>query len=106
MVKINEIPLLVLMSFTLIYAVIGNPNNELWSGAYFFVNYITMFWLFKSHNSKLVQLIGISLSISILIFISLKYFFKCEFERYYTIVPFIICLIAVYKIQRRKWGTT
>lgn len=103
MVKINEIPLLLLMSFTLLYATIGNPDNEIWSGAYFFVNYVTMIALFRAHQSKLVQVIGISLSIAILIFIALRYFFGCHFERYYTFVTFIICLIGIYKIQKRKW---
>jgi len=103
MVKKNEIPLLILMAFTLIYATIGNPDSELWSGMYFVVNYTTMLWLFKGHNSKLIQGIGISLSVSILVFIALRYFFHAEIERYYTIVPFIICLIGIFKLHKRKW---
>lgn len=105
MIKISEIPLLILMGFILIYSVIGDPNSEIWSGLYFVVNYATMLFLFKSHESKLISQIGISLSISILIFIVIKYLFHWSCERYYTLIPFIICLIGVFKIHKRKWDT-
>lgn len=87
--------------FTLTYSLVGNPNDEVWSGAYFFVNYLTMFFLFSNEKSKINRLIGMALSLSILLFIVLKYFFNFTYERYYTIIPFLICLIAIYKKENK-----
>lgn len=101
MVKHSELPIFILMLFTLIYATIGDPNSELWSSAYFIVNYLTLLLLFKNHKSKLIRLIGISLSISILLFILLRYFCTFEIQRYYTIIPFGICIYGLYKIEKR-----
>lgn len=102
MVTKKEIPLLGLMFFTLIYAMKGNPDSEIWSGLYFIVNYSTLLLLFKSHKSKLIRQIGISLSASILLFILLKFFFGFKIDRIYTIVPFLICLIGIIKIELKK----
>lgn len=93
--KKEEIILILLMVFTLIYATVGNPDNELWSGSYFIVNYITLFVLFRLHKSRIIRLVGISLSISIIIFIILKFFLHLHIERYYTFIPFLICLIGL-----------
>ena len=102
MVTKKEIPLLGLMFFTLIYAMKGNPDSEIWSGLYLIVNYSTLLLLFKSHKSKLIRQIGISLSASILLFILLKFFFGFKIDRIYTIVPFLICLIGIIKIELKK----
>jgi hypothetical protein len=101
MVKYSELPIFILMMFTLVYATIGNPNSEFWSGAYFIVNYLTLLLLFKDHKSSLVRLIGISLSVSILMFILLKYFCVFEIQRFFTIIPFGICIYGLYKIEKR-----
>lgn len=93
----RDIPLLILILFTLVYSLFGNPNNEIWSGMYFFVNYLTMFLLFKNEKNKINRITGMSLSISIIIFIILKYFFKFGCERYYTIIPFLISIFYIYK---------
>jgi hypothetical protein len=102
MINLRELPLMVLMVFTLIYATIGDPENDWWSGSYFIANYLTLLTLFKSHKSKPIRKIGISLSVSILIFIVLKYFVKFNCERYYTIVPFLICLIGLIYIEKHE----
>ena len=99
MKKADEIILILLMVFTLIYSTIGDPNSELWSGLYFIVNYSTLLVLFHYHRSKRIRLIGISLSISILIFIILKFFLHLNIERYFTIVPFTICLIGLIILE-------
>jgi hypothetical protein len=99
--KFTDIPLFILLMFTLTYSLVGNPNDEVWSGAYFFVNYLTMFFLFSNEKSKINRLIGMALSLSILLFIVLKYFFNFTYERYYTIIPFLICLIAIYKKENK-----
>lgn len=100
--KKDEIVLIVLMLFTLVYSTIGNPDSEFWSGLYFFVNYATLYALFKSHKSKIIRLIGISLSLSILVFIVIKFFLHLNIERYYTLVPFTICLIGLILIERNE----
>lgn len=102
--KYSEIPLVLLMLFTLVYATIGDPNNDLWNGLYFLVNYLTQYLLFKDHKSKIIRIGGISLTISIIVFIVLKYFLNINVTRYYTAFPFIICLITLLKIETRDYG--
>lgn len=101
MIKISEIPIFILLLFTLVYATIGNPDSEIWSGLYFLTNYIIMLWLFNENKSKKIRVIGISLSISIIIFITIKYFTNYAFERYYTIVPFCICILGLLKLDKK-----
>jgi len=102
MIRLQEIPLLVFMVFILVYATIGNPDDAVWSGLYFVVNYLTLLWLFHGHKNKIIRLTGISLSISILLFIAAKYFFELKIERYYTSIPFAICLIGLVKLELRN----
>lgn len=105
MVNIRELPLIFMMLFTLIYSTLGDPNSPVWSGAYFLVNYATLLVLFKSHRSKKIRIIGMSLSVSIIIFIALKYFFNFNYERIYTIIPFTICLIGLIIIDAKNEPT-
>lgn len=102
MINVRELPLICLLVFTLIYSTIGDPNNELWSGSYFIVNYTTMLVLFKSYKSKTIRKIGIALSASILLFIVLKYFFKIECNRVFTLLPFTICLVGLIILERKR----
>ncbi|MEN9655104.1 MAG: hypothetical protein RL311_12 [Bacteroidota bacterium] len=101
MLKIEEIPILVLMTFTLVYLSIGDPESEIWSGWFFFTNYLTMLLLFRNNRSKKVSIVGMSLSVSVLVFIVLRYFFKIEIERYYTLIPFAICIFGIFKLERK-----
>jgi len=100
--KLKDLPIFLLLMFTVVYSVAGNPADEIWSGAYFFVNYLTMFMLFKRENNKVNRIIGMSLSVSILIFIALKYFLHLNINREYTTVPLIISIIALYKLECRN----
>lgn len=90
-----------LLMFTLVYSIAGNPDSEIWSGGYFIVNYITMFCLFKNEKSKLNRIVGMALSVSILIFVVLKYFFNFEYERYYSLIPFLIVMYWIYKKEAK-----
>lgn len=99
--KIKDTPLFILLMFTLVYATIGDSEVKEWSGAYFFVNYITMFWLFYKEKSRLNRIIGMALSISIILFIILKYFFEFEYDRVYTFVPFFVSLISIYILEKK-----
>lgn len=102
MINIKELPLILLLVFTLIYSTIGDPNNELWSGAYFIVNYLILLLLFKSYRSRTIRIIGIALSASILLFIVLKFFLKIDCDRLYTLVPFSICLTGLIYIEIKR----
>lgn len=102
MLSYREIPLFLFITFTLVYSLWGDPNNEVWSGLYFLVNYATLLVLFKSHRSKTIRITGISLSLSIIVFILLKYILKAEIERYYTIVPFFISLFGLIALDRKQ----
>lgn len=101
MIKIEEIPLLILMTFTLVYLSIGNPESEIWSGWFFFTNYLTMLLLFRNNRSKKVRLVSILLSVSVLVFIVLRYFLKIQIERYYTLIPFAICIFGIFKFEKK-----
>lgn len=94
--KYKDIPVFILLIFTLIYATIGKPDSSVWSGMYFISNYLVMFLLFLNEKNKINRITGISLSVSILVFIILKYLFDFECSRYYTFIPFTIALIAIY----------
>jgi len=100
--RLNDIPIFIFIMFTLTYSVIGNPDNEIWSGCYFFVNYLMMFSLFKKEKSKINRITGMALSLSILIFIVLRYLFNFEYERYYTLIPFFISLYWIFKKEVKK----
>lgn len=91
------------MFFTLVYSTIGNPDSHLWSGLYFIANYLTLLCLFMQNKSSTVRKIGISLSISILIYVVLKFFFDVEYSRIYTLVPFLICIVGIFLIEKRQW---
>lgn len=97
--KISEITLLSSMLFMLVYLAIGNPDDQVWSGLFFLVNYTTLLVLFKDYKNKIIRLGGISLNISILIYIVLKYFLHLEIESYYSFIPFTICLITLLRLE-------
>jgi D-alanyl-lipoteichoic acid acyltransferase DltB (MBOAT superfamily) len=100
MIKQNEIPLYILLTFSIIYSLFGNPDNVWWSGCYFIVNYLTMLLLFSGHKNKIIRIVGMALSISIIIFILLKYFFGLNIGRLYSIVPLLISIFGIYKLEK------
>lgn len=99
--KKRDIPLTILLLFTLIYSVFGNPENSVWSGYYFIVNYLTMFMLFKNEKSKTNRIIGMALSFSILIYVIFKFVFNLHYDRYFTLFVFIIALLSLIKIEKK-----
>lgn len=100
--RLKDVPIFVFVMFTLAYSVVGNPDDEIWSGCYFIVNYLLMFSLFKNEKSKINRITGMSLSVSVIIFIILKYFILFDFERYYTLIPFLASSYWIYKKEVRK----
>lgn len=102
MIEIEDLPLLGLMIFILVYSTVGDPESPTWSGLYFIAINITMLVLFSGHRTKIIRLIGISLSISVLIFVFVKYFTDYKIERWFTFIPFFICLIGICALEVRK----
>jgi D-alanyl-lipoteichoic acid acyltransferase DltB (MBOAT superfamily) len=102
--QIKETPILLLLLFTLIYSTLGDPNNEIWSGSYFVVNYLIMFLLFKTQKSNVNRIAGMSLSISILIYIGFKYFIGYDFKRYFTLGTFLITVIVILIKERHAYN--
>ena len=100
--KLQDIPVFLFIMFTLTYSIIGNPDNEVWSGCYFLVNYLLMFSLFKNEKSKVNRITGMALSVSIIIFIILRYLCNFAYERYYTLIPFFISLCWIFKREVKK----
>ena len=92
----------ILLAFTLVYTLFGNPDSDVWSGLYFFVNYLILFLLFKQHKDKYVRMIGISLSISIILFIVLKFGLKYQINRAYSIIPFTISIVGLYYYEYKS----
>jgi len=102
--RFKNFTLLLLLFFTLIYASIGDPNNIYWSGAYFLVNYIVLFTMFSRERDRKVSYTGMALSISIFIYVVLKYFFNIEIQRIFTLILFVFSLISIIYIEK-KWRT-
>lgn len=100
--RYNDLPLSLLLLFTIIYALKGNPNNEIWSGMYFIVNYCILLIMFFKEQSKVNRVSGIALSISMLIFIVLKYFLGLNIEKIWILVTLILALILIIYLESGK----
>lgn len=87
----------------LIYTLFGNPDNNYWSAAYFISTHLTLLLLFKQYKTSFIRLTGISLNISILIFIIIKFFGNININRWYNIVPFTICIIGIIHYENIKY---
>lgn len=100
--KAKELPLLLLITFTLVYSVIGNADSEIWTCAYFLVHYTTLFLLFKHHNSKIIRITGISLSVSSIVYIILNFSGLNSYKELFTLIPFTICLISLILLDKKN----
>lgn len=96
--------ILLLLFFTLVYASVGNPDDVYWSGSYFIVNYIVLFFMFSREKDKKVSYCGMALSISILIYVVLKYLFNIEIQRIFSLLLFVVSLLSIIYIEK-KWRT-
>lgn len=102
MIRRRELPLFALMMFTIIYAIFGEPTSRIWSGLYFFVNYLTLLKLFQIYNNKVIRYFGMSISVMMLVFILIKYFLNIDINREFSIIPFMICLITLIKLDYER----
>lgn len=101
--KIDKIPIYILLFFTAVYMVFGNPENAIWSGIYFLSNYFILLILFLENKDKAVRLVGASLSVAILLFIVLKFFISLDTEklRYCNLITFTLVFIGLYKLESK-----
>ena len=102
MFKIKEIPLILLLCFTLVYSTIGNPDNVIWSGLYFITIHFTLLCLFFNYNNKLIRKIGISLNATVLFYVVLKFFFAIELFRILNLIIFTICFFGIILIEKKN----
>ena len=100
--NLKNIILFILLTFTLLYATIGNPDNIYWSGAYFIINYVILFTMFSREFDKKISYVGMALSATILLYVVLKYLFNFEYYRLYNLLVFGVALGSIIYIER-KW---
>ena len=100
--NLNNIILFILLTFTLLYATIGDPDNIYWSGAYFIINYVILFTMFSREFDKKISYVGMALSATILLYVVLKYLFNFEYYRLYNLLVFGVALGSIIYIEK-KW---
>lgn len=77
-------------------------SSDSWSGAWFCVNSILLMYFFSKEKSQAVKIIGVSATLSVLIFCAAKFFFGFQGERIYTLIPFLIILAGLIAIWLKK----
>ena len=100
--NLKNIILFILLTFTLLYATIGDPDNIYWSGAYFIINYVILFTMFSREFDKKISYVGMALSATILLYVVLKYLFNFEYYRLYNLLVFGVALGSIIYIEK-KW---
>lgn len=102
MFKLEEIPFWLWITFSVVYACIGDPDNSYWSGIYFSMNYIVLTWSFTVQKNKKIRDSGACMSVSFLIFCIIKFFIYPEIERFCIFILFLISLgINIYLLKRK-----
>ena len=100
--NLKNIILFILLTFTLLYATIGDPDNIYWSGAYFIINYVILFTMFSREFDKKISYVGMALSATILLYVVLKYLFNFQYYRLYNLLVFGVALGSIIYIEK-KW---
>lgn len=100
--KINKVPIYILLMFTAIYMLYG--SGKIWSGLYFVANYAIMFFLFIEQKDKWVRILGCSLSLCILLFSILKFFISLDQENlnYFNIIIFSLIAFSMFKLEPKE----
>lgn len=102
MIKINEIPVLLYLSFLMLYFTAGDSNNPVWSGLYFISTNIVIGASAFRYRSKIIRNILFSISATMFVYNIVKYIFGYDFERKFTTILLIFCIFGFYKLQNRK----
>ena len=86
--------------FTAVYMMFGK-DTPFWNGAFFVSNYAILALLFYEHKDKHIRNLGTALSLSILLFVMLKFFISLdrEFLTYLNGAIFILIAISFYKLE-------
>lgn len=100
--KTERIPIYILLMFTAVYMLFAK-DTRVWNGLYFVANYSILSLLFYEVKDKWVKTLGCALSLSILIFNVLKFFFLVDQEKLTisNIITFIIIAFAIYKLETK-----
>jgi len=101
MIRMEELPIAIYFAFMLVYYTCAS-GSDIWAGLYFMFNSFLLFQLFKLVRNKIYRRIGISLSVSVAIFCVLKFFFRYNVERIYTLIPFFIIIIGIFLLNKKK----
>jgi len=98
--KIEAIPLYILITFTCIYMMFAK-DTPFWNGAYFISNYFILTLLFYEQKDKHIRNLGCALSLSILLFSVLKFFISLDQEllAYLNALIFVLIAVAFYKLE-------
>lgn len=98
--KIEHVPISLLLMFTTIYMMFGK-DTPFWNGAFFVTNYAIMTLLFRQQKNKHIRNFGSSLSMTILLFAVLKFFISLSevYLNILNVIIFIIIAVAFYKLE-------
>lgn len=98
--KFEKLPIYILLMFTAVYMVFGK-DTPFWNGAYFVSNYAILSLLLYEQKDRHVRNIGVSLSLSILLFSVLKFFISLDsgLLNYLNSIIFMLIAGAIYKLE-------
>lgn len=79
-------------------------DTPFWNGAYFISNYLMLAILFMESRDKCTRVIGVSLSLTILLFSVLKFFISLDtvFLDFLNIFTFILIFVGLYKLDKTR----
>ena len=98
--KLEKVSIYILLMFTMAYMMFGK-DTPFWNGAYFVSLYSILALLFYDQKDKHIRNLGTALSLSILLFVVLKFFISLNEEllTYLNVAIFILIAVAFYKLE-------
>ncbi len=98
--KIERVPIYLILMFTVVYMMFGK-DTPFWNGAYFVSIYTALTLLFFENTDKHTRNFGCALSITMLLFVVLKFFISLneEYLNILNVIIFILIAIAFYKLE-------
>ncbi len=102
MIKISEIPVILYLSFMIVYFSAGDRDSPVWSGLFFFVMYIAMCASALQYKHRVVKNVMFSIPFVCFWYSVLKYIFGIDLERWFVSILLLLCIFGFYKLQNRK----
>lgn len=102
MIKINEIPAILYLTFMIVYLTAGDRDSNVWSGLFFCVHYTVLGFSALKYKSEIVQNILLSVSITMFVYNLIKYIFSYDFDKIFMLILLVICIFGFYKLQKFK----